>query len=488
MTADYVAFHASQRPDAVAILDRGREISYARLSRDIDAFTRAVREFGLSRGSLVAIAWGDAYVHWLLLLAFERLGIATASYLSGEGSKLDPLIASADLVISGQPGEALTGKRHHVISETWLRGIFEGAGAGAIAPVPKQPNDPLRILRTSGTTGSQKRLLLTRRMLEAWIDRWIWSLEITRASRYLLNAPFTITGLQTLAAAVVRSGGTVVIDNMDTSASMGAALAQHAITHVVFAPIVLQGILDALPADFVKPASLTIATIGAPTAAPLREKALARLASEVVVYYGSNEIPFIAETRASGSEGPGSVFPWVRAEVVDDNGAPLPPGAVGRIRLQADAMATGYIADPQATAVMFRDGWFYPGDMGILQGPRRLQIVGRVDDLLNIGGQKLWPSDLEAMVLRHATVTDVGVCSFPNANGVQEIYVMVAGAQGGDQELLGQVRQAFAAGRLGGFFIVRVDRIPRNANGKIERQRLKELLVEQMPAHQRRRF
>jgi acyl-CoA synthetase (AMP-forming)/AMP-acid ligase II len=182
------------------------------------------------------------------------------------------------------------------------------------------------------------------------------------------------------------------------------------------------------------------------------------------------------------------VFPWVRAEVVDDHGEPLPPGTVGRIRLQADAMATGYVNDPAPTAVMFRDGWFYPGDMGSLDGARRLQVAGRVDELLNIGGQKLSPSDLEAMVLRHATVTDVGVCSLPNANGVEEIHVAVTGAQGGDQELLQQIGRAFAAGRLSGFYVFPVDRIPRNANGKIERRRLKELIAAQKHTRQPRSF
>src|SRR5579859_509637 len=288
MTADYIAFHASQRPDAVAILDRGREITYAQFSRDIGAFTRAVRGTGLTRGSLAAIAWGDAYFHWLLLLAFEQLGIATATYLSSERSEIDTLIADADLVMAPPQDEAPAGKRHHAISDAWLRGVFASPDGEAIAPVPKQPSDPLRMLRTSGTTGSQKRILLTRRMFDAWIDRWIWSLGITHASRYLLTAPFTITGMLTLADAVVRSGGTVVIDRLETSQHFGSALATHAITDVVLAPIVLQRILEALPEDFVKPAGLTISTIGAATAASLREKALARLANEVVVYYGSN--------------------------------------------------------------------------------------------------------------------------------------------------------------------------------------------------------
>ena len=480
MTADYVAFHASERPDAVAIVGHGHAITYAQLDRDIRAFTSIVREFDLSRGNSVAVGIGHLYAHWLLLIAFERLGVVTASYHSHKENGIEALLAGMDLVLSGRIDENLPAKRHQVITDDWLRRAVLAADGEMPEPAPKDPGDPIRLLRTSGTTGSSKRLLLTRRMIEAWIDRWIWSLGITRASRYLVTMPLAVTGIYTLATAVIRSGGTVALDAAATPQGTIRALATHAITHMVVAPIGLKAILEALPEDFTKPEGLTLCTIGAPTAAALREQALARLASEVVVYYGSNEIPFISETRSSGSEAPGSVFPWVRAEVVDDIGEPVTPGTMGRVRLQADAMARGYVDDPKATAAMFRGDWFYPGDLGILHGPRLLQIVGRVDDLLNIGGRKLPPSGVEALVLRHVQVGDVGVCAIPDANGIQEIHVAVSGARSGDTELFEQVTRAFKDAQITGFYVLRLDEIPRNANGKIERGRLKELVVQQL--------
>lgn len=484
MTADYVAFHASERPDAVAVVDRGREITYRQFSRDIGAFIRAAREFGLSRGSLAAIewvGWSKAYSHWLLLIAFERLGVATATYIRDDRSA--PVLADADLVLSGPQGENCRAKRHHAISDEWLDSVFASTNAEMRGSVPKEPTDPLRILRTSGTTGNPKRVLLTRRMFEAWTDRWAWSLGITRGSRYLVTAPFTVTGIYTLATSVVWSGGTAVFETFQTTNSIAETLAARAISHVVLNPIALSRILETLPDDFRKPADLTICTIGAPTAASLREKARARLAREVIVYYGSNEIPFIAETRSSGSEGASSVFPWVRAEIVGDRDEPLPLGTMGRVRLQADTMASGYLDDPEATAAMFRGGWFYPGDMGILRGPRLLQVVGRRDELLNIGGQKVAPSTLEALVLQYARVGDVGVCSIRNAEGIEEVYVAVSGVQGDDQELVARIRQAFAGRNLGIFHIAKLNRIPRNANGKIERDVLSESVVREKRSH-----
>ena len=479
MTADYIAFHASARPDAVAIVDGGHEITYGQFSRDIDAFTRAARGFGLPRGSAVAVEWigsSKAYSHWLLLIGFERLGIITATYSRHDGSA--PVLADADLVLSGPQGESAGFKRHHVMTDEWLRGVFASTDTEMPGSAPKEPADPLRILRTSGTTGNPKRVLLTRGMIEARVNRWIWSLGVTRATRYLVTAPFTVTSIYNLATAVVRSGGVVVFEPFNTESTISQALAAHAISHVVLNPIGLKRILDTLPEDFVKPASLTLCTTGAAIAASLRERALARLASEVVVYYSSNEISFIAEMRSSGSDDVYSIYPWVRAEIVDDTDAPVPLGTLGRIRLRADAMATGYADDPEATAAVFRDGWFYSGDTGILHGPRLLEVVGRNDELLNIGGQKISPSTLEALVIEHARVADAGVCSIRNSAGVEQVHVAVAGAQHNDHELAQHVARAFAGRHLGDFYIVKLSGIPRNANGKIEREALKALVVQ----------
>ncbi|MGE5201069.1 MAG: class I adenylate-forming enzyme family protein [Acidobacteriota bacterium] len=480
MTADYIAFHAAERPDAVAIVDRGREMTYAEFHRDLSRFTCALGEFGFARGSSVAVAWGGFYSHLLMLVALERLGIASTSYLPQEGAGSAGLLASVDFVLSETRPPEVAVERHRAVTPRWLERVLARADAEMPEAASEDASDPLRILRTSGTTGEPKRLLLTRRMFEAWVARWIWSLGIARASRHLVTMPFTVTGSYTLAIATIRAGGMVIYAGLETGTA--AALARHGrgLTHLMVTPLELKLILDCLPRDFAKPPGLTVCTIGAALAAPLREKALARLASEVVVYYGSNEIPFIAETRSSGSEGVSTVFPWVRAQTVDEHGNPAPPGAIGAVRLQADAMSTGYLDDPETTARKFRNGWFYPGDIGILHGPGRLQLVGREDELLNIGGVKFAPSALEAWVLQRATVGDIGVCAVRNSEGIEEICVAVANPRHDDADLLARVKAAFKGYPVGHFLVVKLPRIPRNANGKIERKRLAEIVAGEM--------
>ena len=83
-TSDYVAFHAAERPDSLALINNGRHVTYAELAHDIGKFARALDEFRLPRGSSIAVACDDLYVHWLLLLASEHLGIATASVAASD--------------------------------------------------------------------------------------------------------------------------------------------------------------------------------------------------------------------------------------------------------------------------------------------------------------------------------------------------------------------------------------------------------------------
>ena len=477
MTPAYIAFHAAERPDAVAIVDRGREITYAQFHRDLGRFVRAVAELGLRRGSSVAVAWGEFYPHWLLLIACEELGLAAATFVANEGAAGARLLETVDAVLSDFRPREVGPERHRAVTPQWLAGVFARADALMPALPPAHPDSPLRIVRTSGTTGVAKRLLLTRRMFDAYVERKAWSLGVTRETCTLVTMPFTSTGGYTLCTAVIRAGGTVLHAGSETSTAAALADPARRLTHLRVTPLELKLVLDSLPPDFPKPVGLKVCTIGAALAAPLRERAMARLASEIIISYASNEMPFATLARGGGSEGIGAVVPWVEAEVVDERDLPLPPGKAGRIRLRDPMMGTGYLDDPEGTAQRFQNGWFYPGDVGILRGPRRLQIVGREDELMNLGGLKIAPSELEALVLRHATVGDIGVCMLVNPEGADEICVAVVAPAHGDEELLARVTEAFRHNHVGRFHIVKLSRVPRNANGKIERARLKEIIA-----------
>ncbi len=477
-TADYIAFRAAERPDSVALLIRGGAITYSAFSRDIDRFTRAVAELGVPRGGSVAVGCGSLYTHWLLLLACEQLGLAAASALADERKDLAALLSDVDLVLADPQFPEIPARRRQAITPEWLAHARTLTGEGTGSPPSRSADDPVRILRTLGTTGTPKRLLHTRSLHDSWVMCWIGMAGLTRNSRLLLTMPFVVNGMYCCATACLRAGGTVVSADVLGSSDNARAISDLAITALLLVPSQLERLLDTLPAGFVRPPSLTICCIGAAVSGALRRRALQLLATEVIDFYGSNETGFIASAHGSGNDGVSTVWPDVRVEIVDDRDAPIPRGQIGRVRVRTPDMIQGYVGNPEATRQMFKDGWFYPGDLGILQAPRALRLLGRGDDLLNLGGSKILPETLEQAILESLTLGSVGVCSAPNAAGIEELLVGIAEVPYDDRELLERLTAALKQFPVGGFRVTRLAQVPRAASGKVQRDLLKRALVE----------
>jgi len=474
-TAEYVASHAAERPDAVALIHDGRVTSYAQFSRDIGRFSAALRDLGLPPGCTVAVGCTNIYIRWLLLLAFEQLNVATAPF----GQREDPatsadLLARVDLVLTDAELGHVAAERQFLITPEWVRHALARESVQGAVRAHRSPGDIVRIVRSSGTTGHAKRVAYTRHMHELRVARDTERYQFTRESRYLLTLGFSVGPHYGYATACLRAGGCVV-----QAARDAGTFAKYGITHVGLTPHLLKSILDDLPANFVKPANLTISCAGSALSDQLAERALRSLATEVIDSFGTNEIGGISFKRASLRDSFATVCPGVEVEVVDEIGRPLPSGEPGRLRVKSESLVAGYLDDPETTRRFFRDGWFYPSDFAVLDGPRRLKLIGRADEIITTVGGKYASSDLEAGVMAHLGEGDVGVCAFADRDGVENVRVAIAGTRLGHQELLELVKQAFSTILIGKFSVVVMAAIPRNAAGKIERARLEEAIAEE---------
>jgi acyl-coenzyme A synthetase/AMP-(fatty) acid ligase len=467
VTADYITFHAAERPDAVAIVNNGRSITYAEFARHLRRFTHALRALDLPPGARAVISCDDAYFNWLIRLGFEQLRVVTATMDLPDRDTGPKFMRDFDIVLSAKSSSA-SAVRHHAITTEWLESVLE-SGEEDRGPAPeRRPEDPVRIVLTSGTTGAPKRLLYTRHIHEAHIARVTWFGDLTRRSRYLLALRIAVSG----PAACIRVGGTVVLERR---MGLAEAITAHGITHTTLPPLGLKQLLDELPSDFARPQDLMIWSFGAPISTALREKALARLASDICDIYASNEADSISSIRGRPAAEIGCIFPGVRVEVVDEHDRPLPFGQAGRIRVRTDCMVTGYMDLPAAERRIFRDGWFYAGDIGILHDAHRLQVLGRSDDILNIGWRKIAPEMIEERILRLGDVADVGVCAVPNRDGIEELCIAITGQRSSDAVLLQRITDALRDLQLGRFHVIKLPTIPRTAIGKLQRKMLKEI-------------
>jgi len=478
MTVEYLEFHSVERPHAAAVILNGAPITFAQLATDVARAAQGLRRLGVGRGTTVAIEHPDVFTHWVLLLAAERVGACSLSWIADETRGEMPFLARADVVLSRQLPPAEWMSRHRAISDEWMR---EVAALPEIDPEPAvewAPEQRLRLLRSAGTSGISMQLPITRRLHDARVATWTWLAGLTRRSRLLVNLPFTVGGSHSSATAVLRIGGTVVIE---PTLRVYEAVAARGITLAVLPPLQLKRMLDAMPPEFAKPAELSVFCFGAPLSRSLAERTLARIATDVIDLYGSNESGFISARRPAREEGFGHVLPGNEVEILGGDGRALPFGHAGRIRVRSDWLVSGYLGDAEASARVFRDGWFYPTDAAILHGPQALQVLGRADEVINIGWVKLAPESVEAQLLRQVPAGDAGVCSLPNRDGIEEVCVAVTSPRVDDRELARLVTAAFAGLQFGCIHVVVLERIPRDEGGRILRTALKEAVASAAP-------
>ena len=482
MTIEYLIHQARERPQAIALIEGDREIRYDEFLRDLWKFTRAVQAFKVPRGGSVAIGCDDFYTHWLLILAFERLGIATSSFDSQETRGAQVLLGSVDLVLA-EPHYPMGGWNTGAITADWVQSVLSRPDEGPVAGAAKRPDDAIRIVRTSGTTGNPKRFHLSRRMSETRKARYLWLYRgWPPETRALVTFSLSIGLTYATAMTALRWGHTLVVARDLAMADLPGVIKRHRIGRLALLPIQLKQVLDCLPPDWLRPDRLEISSFGAPVAEELRRAALQRLASLITDIYGANEFSVISVTREPDSGGFGMICPDVEVEIVDDQDRPVPDGTVGHIRARSESAFRGYLGDPSLTGRMLRQGWFYPGDMGVLDG-RRLQLAGRSDDQVNLGGVKHPLTRLEAVVQASggAEVKDVGIVPIANAAGITEIHVGIVTDGSDDRAVLDRIIASLRAMVPSGYHLIRLPQIPRNEMGKIDRALLKQVLLATLP-------
>lgn len=172
----------------------------------------------------------------------------------------------------------------------------------------------------------------------------------------------------------------------------------------------------------------------------------------------------------------GYVTPGARIEIVDETDRPVPAGTDGIVRIASEFAVDRYIDDPIESAKVFRNGWFYPGDLGSLTPDNLLVISGRLNNILNIGGEKIAAERVEAALASFKGVRQAAVFIATSKAGVQEVCAAVVCPKTFDAEKL----RAHCRERMPAYFvpahIVNLDSLPVSPMGKVILPRLKEMI------------
>jgi acyl-CoA synthetase (AMP-forming)/AMP-acid ligase II len=473
---DPVLFQCRQGPAAPAICAPGTAlnvVSYGRLERFIHNIGRRALAHGLKRGDVVAIFMADPIFHAALVLGLTALGIVT---LTGRSTEL-PKEFAIDAVISDGLQRFHSGQRVIAADPSWL------AGDGVpIERPPVAPDDPCRIVLTSGTTGEAKGIMLTHRMVHRRLalHAYAFGAALPACTRIFCDLGLTTSlGFMFLMHALQR-GGTLFLRGSDAGETI-QAFGLYQVQALVASP---GGLAEFLSYYEQTPnfssAFEVVVSGGSLLSRELARRVRARMCSNLVSAYGSTEASIVAAAPApiiADAEGAvGYPLPGVSVEAAGPNDERLPAGERGLIRIRSENAASGYHGSPGASA--FRNGWFYPGDIGAVMPDGRLVIGGRDTTVLNLGGEKISSERIEAVLASCPGVAEAAVVGAVNALGVEEVHAAIVANGAFDEAAARHHCARSLALECVPTRFVQLAALPRNDMGKLDRRRLR-LAVEQ---------
>ncbi len=498
--ADVVVSQSEIQPDATAITFGERNVTWRALHERSNQLAMVLQERGVKMGDRVGLLMKNTPEFHEGLFACNKIG-AVAVGLNFRLSSLE-LFAIID---DAQPKVVIADQEHsrtldrltsrhvpeHVIT---LGTAYEDELANISSdsnPVSGEPNDPMLILYSSGTTGRAKGITLSNKNF-SYIEPMATDLyRMNKSSVYLLVSPlFHIGGVATGSALMTLGGRTVLMRDADPH-NILETIERERVTHTFFVPAVIQRLVEAQEQDQRDLSSLEILSYGA---APMTE-ALLRRASEVL---GCGFLGVYGMTETSGTvtalfpeehdwtgvgarrlQSVGRPLPWVTMALMNPETCETAPlESVGEIWIKSEANTLGYFNNPTETqSAMPGEGWLRTGDGAVLDEDGFVYLKDRIKDMIISGGENVYPAEVENVLADHSSVSEVAVIGVPDERWGETVKAVIVPAGSGYPdagEIIAFVRERLAHYKCPTSIEFQSE-LPRNATGKVLKTRLRQI-------------
>jgi long-chain acyl-CoA synthetase len=491
--------HARYRPSHPAVVIGNEPLTYLQFNNFVNRWANALADLGVSRGDRVATILPNSLELLATYWACAKFGAAVVPLsplllTPGLVSLLNdakPRVILSTKVLCGvldrvQPQLDCKEAVIWVLIDGDMPGYSSYASLCAAASVTEpmvevEAGDLMTIMYTSGTTGMPKGIMHTHFIRAMYAGLMSASWRMSPESIVLQTGSIVFNGAMLTLLPAFYCGATYILHKQFDAQAMIDTIATEKVTHIMMVPSQIIAMLN-LPTfnpERVKSLEM-ILSVGAPLHKAHKEHLNRVLPNRFYEIYGVTEGFITLLDRADAVRKAGSVGvppPFYDMRIVDEQGRECAPAQIGEIVGRGPITMAGYINRDDLTAQTIRNGWVYTGDLGYVDEEGYLYLVDRKKDMIDSGGVKVYPKDIEEIAVQHAAVHEVAVFGIPHDKwGETPIAAVVlrSGANTSAEELREWINSHVAARYQ------RVDRVvimkdfPRNAAGKILKREMRD--------------
>jgi acyl-CoA synthetase (AMP-forming)/AMP-acid ligase II len=485
------------RDKPALVVPEGPTLTYEQLRGAVDQAAEQLASFGVRRSDRVALVLPNGAESIVLFLAAAVAGTAAPLNPNYTEEEFRFYLEDTDartLVVprgGGEAARAALGDRGSIIEaffdDSTLRLANGGPPPTSLRERGEEPpggDDVALVLHTSGTTSRPKRVPLRHRNLLASVENIVRTYELSDGDVSLCIMPlFHVHGLVASTLSTFRSGGTVVVPSKFNPMGFWAVAREHRATWYSASPTPHQLLL--MRAGDRRPEGAEHLRFIRSCSSVLTPEVQRRLedvfGAPVLNAYGMTEAshqmasnPLPPRPRRPGTVGQGT---GVEVGIMDEVGALLPAATEGEVVIRGPNVIDGYENNPEANAKSFSDGWFRTGDQGRLDTDGYLSLIGRIKELINRGGEKIPPAEVDEVLTRHPAVAEAVAFAAPHPTWGEEVAAAVVLRSPVDEkDLIRHCREHLADFKVPRKVYV-VETIPRTATGKIQRRTVAEALI-----------
>jgi len=486
MLYEMLASAATEYPERKAVEAHGSAVSYGDLRIAVDGFFSQLETLGFGKGDPVIVLLPNGVEFVIAVFAVAKLGgIVVPVNLSFQVKELQFYLRDSGACAVVTTAELAS--RHGALIQDVnpgchvLTSIPRSDSARPEADVARASFDGNVLYQySSGSTGTPKRVVRNQANLVQEANNYAHTVKLTREDRILAVVPmFHAHGFGNCLLATIRVAATMYTLESFNRQQVIDALVDKNITIFPGVPFMF-GILADSPSIVAArlPALRLAFSAGAPLAHQTFENFLHKFGVPVRQLYGSTETGSATINMGSTAgdlwSSVGQAIHKVEMKIVDDDGRPAGVDQTGEIVIRSQAMTRGYANLEEANRQTFRDGYFWSGDLGRVDTDGNLFISGRKTLFINVGGNKVDPAQIEALIDGHPAVAESVVLGVDGGHGQEIIKAVVVCKQACDAE---QIRD-WCRGKIADFKVPRIvefrDEIPRSPLGKILRKYLQD--------------